>query len=74
MTKRILHTLMMILISLGAFFGARYISYSAVSSYLYGERQGMVTADAPAHASAGIDTLTHEDLHAAPLRKGDKLQ
>jgi len=40
----------------------------------YSERQGMVTADAPAHASAGIDTLTHEDLHAEPLRKGDKLQ
>jgi hypothetical protein len=37
------------------------------------ERQGMVTADAPAHASAGIDTFTHEDLHAEPLRKGDKL-
>jgi hypothetical protein len=41
---------------------------------LVDERQGMVTADAPAHASAGIDTLTHEDLHAAPLRKGDRLQ
>jgi hypothetical protein len=38
------------------------------------ERQGLITADAPAHASAGIDTLAHEDLHVEPLRKGDKLK
>jgi hypothetical protein len=69
---RMLYTLAMILVSLTAFFGARYVAYHAV----HDERQGMVTATAPAHAAveARIDTLTREDLHAAPLRKGDRLQ
>jgi hypothetical protein len=43
----------------------------------YDERQGMVTADAPAHAAVtwiDASTFTHEALHAAPLRKGDKLK
>jgi hypothetical protein len=41
------------------------------------ERQGMVSADAPAHAAVtwiDASTFTHEALHAAPLRKGDKLK
>jgi hypothetical protein len=39
------------------------------------EGQGMVTADAPAHASveARIDTIAHENAHDA-LPKGDKLK
>jgi len=44
---------------------------------VFDERQGMVTADAPAHAAVTwIDatTFTHEALHAEPLRKGDKLK
>jgi hypothetical protein len=43
---------------------------------VFDERQGMVTATASAHAAveARVDTLTHEDLHAEPLRKGDRLQ
>jgi hypothetical protein len=74
---KMLHALMMVLISLTAFFGARY----AVSSYFHGpvydDRQGMVTADAPAHAAVtwiDASTFTHEALHATPLRKGDRLK
>jgi len=43
----------------------------------YDERQGMVTADAPAHAAVtwiDASTFTHEALHATPLRKGDRLK